>query len=239
MNPQLPLALCLRPPLSLEDFIAGPNAPALAAIRSLLTGGEQTQIYVSGGPASGKTHLLVGACEDWDSRVGGTGGGAVYLSLGDHADYRVELLDGLEQHGLIAVDDLQAIAGVADWEEALFVFYNRARAAGCRLLLAGSGGPSVLPLRLADLRSRLAWGLSYQLQPLDDRDKTRLLQRQAERRGLILPGEVARYILDRHSRDLPSLLALLERLDRASLAERRRLTLPFVRAEMAQTAGGR
>lgn len=240
MNPQLPLAIGLRPVMRLGEFVVGSNAQPVAALQAMLDGGEQSQIFLGGAPASGKTHLLVGACEVWEREEHGdrddrvSTGRSVYIPLCGHADYRPELLEGLEQHGLIAIDDLQAIAGRDDWELALFNLYNRARAAGCRLLLAADRGPTALPVRLADLGSRLAWGLSFQLQPLSDDDKLGLLQRQAERRGLELSGEAARYILDRHSRDLPSLLALLERLDQASLAEQRRLTLPFVRAQLTR-----
>ena len=235
MSPQLPLALGLRPSLSLADFVAGPNAQPLAALEAMIDGGGQPQIFLGGGPASGKTHLLVGACGAWDgAEAAGRRPGTVYLSLHAHADYRPELLEGLEGHGLIAIDDLQAIAGRDDWEQALFILYNRARAAGCRLLLAADRGPAAVPIGLPDLRSRLTWGLSFQLQPLADRDKLQVLQRHAARRGLTLPDEAGRYILDRHSRDLPSLLHLLEGLDRASLAEQRRLTLPFVRDQLSR-----
>lgn len=235
MSPQLPLALAMRPGLVLEQFVAGPNAQLLAELQALLAGGQRHQIFIGGGPASGKTHLLVGACAAWEQRAAASGPGnrAVYVSLRAYADYEPELLEGLERHGLIALDDLQAVGGDDRWERALFGLYDRARANGCRLLLAANQGPAALPIRLADLRSRLAWGLSFQLRPLADADKLELLRGQAERRGLQLPEEVARYILDRHDRDLPALLALLERLDRASLAEQRPLTVPFVRRHLA------
>ncbi|MGB5742669.1 MAG: DnaA/Hda family protein, partial [Sedimenticolaceae bacterium] len=90
------------------------------------------------------------------------------------------------------------------------------------------------PLSLPDLRSRLASGLTLALQPLDDRGRLALLQCLAARHALNLPDEVGRYLLTRSSRDPGDLIAIIQRLDQASLAEQRRLTIPFVRGLLQQ-----
>ncbi|MGA8005383.1 MAG: DnaA/Hda family protein, partial [Burkholderiales bacterium] len=96
------------------------------------------------------------------------------------------------------------------------------------VLAAGDAPPGQLALR-DDLRSRLGWGLVYQLKALTDEDKARHLRAEAERRGLRISDEVIRYLLSRLPRDLPSLNAALELLDRYSLAHQRHITLPLVR----------
>ncbi len=93
--------------------------------------------------------------------------------------------------------------------------------------------PAALNLGLPDLVSRLGWGPVFQLQPLDDEGKRAALQLRARQRGMELPDEVAVYLLRRSPRDMDSLFELLQRLDVASLAAQRRLTIPFVRALIA------
>jgi DnaA family protein len=138
-----------------------------------------------------------------------------------------------ENPGLVVADDVQALDGEA--QQALFVAINRAREGHAPVLAAGDGPPARLALR-EDLRSRLGWGLVYQLKPLADADKARHLSSEAARRGLQLPPEVAAFILTRLPRDLTSLNDLLDRLDRESLARKRPLTVPLVRETLAEMA---
>jgi len=143
------------------------------------------------------------------------------------------MLEGLEQQAVVTVDDVHAIAGQAAWEEALFHLFNRLREAGNRLVVSARGAPAALNLQLPDLVSRLGWGPVFQLQPLDDDGKRAALQLRARQRGMELPDEVAWYLLRRSPRDMDSLFELLQRLDVASLAAQRRLTIPFVRGLIA------
>jgi DnaA family protein len=102
-------------------------------------------------------------------------------------------------------------------------------------LFSADCGPAALPLGLPDLRTRLAWGLTLAIAPLDDAGRQELLQALAARRGLELPIEVARYLLERAPRHPKDLVSLIDALDRASLAEQRRLTVPFVREHLPRT----
>jgi DnaA family protein len=97
------------------------------------------------------------------------------------------------------------------------------------MVFSADRGPAALALALPDLRSRLSWGLTLVVQGLDDNGRLELLHALAARRALKMPEEVARYLLDRSPRHTRDLIAIVERLDRASLAEQRRLTVPFVR----------
>jgi DnaA family protein len=110
----------------------------------------------------------------------------------------------------------------------VYAAINAARQGEPPVLAAGAQPPAQLVLR-EDLRTRLAWGLVYQLKPLADADKALHLRAEAARRGLRLPDEVLAYLLNRLPRDLGSLTGVLEALDRYSLAAKRPLTVPLVR----------
>jgi DnaA family protein len=115
----------------------------------------------------------------------------------------------------------------------LFNAINEARQSGGRVLAAGNAPPAQLPLR-EDLKSRLAWGLVYQVKPLTDEERRVFLRGEAERRGLHLPDEVVAYLLTRMRRDLHSLTAILDRLDQASLELKRPITLPLLREALKE-----
>ena len=214
---QLPLQLQLRDSATFDNFLEEGNELALQALRA--GGGES--LYLWGPPGCGKSHLLQAACHASPT--------AVYLPLGGIEGAQPALFDGLEAIPVVAIDDLGVIAGDPEWEIALFHLYNRIREAGGRLLCAADHSPAALGLALPDLVTRLGWGLVFRLQILSDAGRRRALQRRARRRGFELPDEVADYLLRRQPRDMNSLFVLLERLDEASLAAQRRLTIPFVR----------
>lgn len=125
-----------------------------------------------------------------------------------------------------AVDDVEKLDEAA--QIALFNAINEARQSGGRVLAAGNAPPAQLPLR-ADLKSRLAWGLVYEVKPLSDEERAQYLRSEAERRGMRLSGEVVSYLLTRLRRDLHTLGAMLDRLDQVSLEEKRSITVPLVR----------
>ncbi|TAN54423.1 MAG: DnaA regulatory inactivator Hda [Betaproteobacteria bacterium] len=134
---------------------------------------------------------------------------------------------------LVVADDVERFDEAQ--QRALFIRINEARDSGGAILAAGNAPPAQLPLR-EDLRSRLAWGLVYHLQPLTDVERVHYLQSEAARRGMRLGDEVARYLLNHVRRDLPSLGAILDRVDRLSLEQQRAVTLPLVRAALKAAA---
>lgn len=219
--PQLPLGVGLKDDATFANFLAGPNSEAVAVLQAE----AERALYLWGGWGSGRTHLLQAACH----ACAAAGGAPAYLPLSEFKSLDPAVLEGLEAAPLVTLDDVQAVAGRGDWEAALFDLYNRVREAGGRLVAVADAPPAGLGLALPDLASRLGWGPVYHLQPLDDDQKMAALRARAGRRGLELGEEVVRYLLRRCPRDLHSLFALLERLDHASLAAQRRLTIPFVR----------
>lgn len=219
-SPQLPLRISLRDSANFANFLTGENAVVSHALQQ----GDEPFIYLWGGEGAGKTHLLQAACH----AVTEAGGTAIYLPLAE-AGFMPQMLEGMEQMSLVCLDELQAIAGKEEWEQALFHLYNRLRDSGNRLIAAADVAPAGLGLGLPDLVSRLGWGPVYQLQSLSDEEKAAALQLRAANRGMEMPPEVASYLMSRASRDMHELFALLERLDEISLAAQRKLTIPFVR----------
>ncbi|MBB2497288.1 DnaA regulatory inactivator Hda [Aquipseudomonas ullengensis] len=225
---QLPLGVRLRDDATFANYYPGANAAALGYVERLCeadAGWTESLIYLWGGEGVGRSHLLQAACLRFEQR----GESVVYLPLAEVADFGPEMLDNLEQCELVCLDDLDAVVGRADWEEALFHLFNRLRDSGRRLLLAAAAAPRELPLGLADLQSRLTLALVFQLHSLSDEDKLRALQLRASRRGLHLTDDVGRFILTRGERSMSALFELLERLDQASLQAQRKLTIPFLK----------
>ncbi|HEX2333503.1 MAG TPA: DnaA/Hda family protein [Burkholderiales bacterium] len=178
-----------------DNYVAGPNAEAVAAVRAFAArGAREAVMYLWGEPGSGRTHLLRAAAK--------------------------------VNRDLLIADDVEKLDAPA--QQRLFAAINAAREGAAPVLATGSRPPADLALR-EDLRTRLAWGLVYQLKPLTDAEKALHLRAQAARRGLRLSDEVLAYLLSRLPRDLASLNAVLEALDRYSLATKRPVTLPLVR----------
>ena len=221
---QLPLEVNLRDDATLDNFLALPRVePLLSALRAQLEPGGEAIIYLYGPPGSGKTHLTQASCHLSDA-------GTLYLPLKELGQYpAAEVLQGVEQLDRVCIDDLHAVLGDAQWERALFNLYNSARELGCRLVVAADAAPRALAVGLDDLRSRLSWGIVYQLAQGDDSEKASILQFRAARRGLSLSTEVASYIVSRAPRPMEQLLDVLDVLDSASLSEQRALSIPFVK----------
>lgn len=222
---QLPLGVRLRAGATFANYYPGSNQEAIALLQHVLSSGEESCVYLWGVAGTGKTHLLQATCHLADAHSSAV----AYLPLGDAAQFSPALLEDLEQLPLIAIDDVDRIAGNLEWETALFHLYNRVREEGGRLVMAARGNPTSLAFGLADLRSRLGWGLVLQLHELSDDDKAYALRLQARQRGMEMPSEVAAFLLRRCRRDMAALFSLLNELDHATLAAQRKLTVPFVK----------
>ncbi|MFW5450946.1 MAG: DnaA regulatory inactivator Hda [Methylophagaceae bacterium] len=222
---QLPLGLNPQHVYQLSNFHFS-QAELQQALRDFCDLSTIDFLYLWGEAASGKSHLLIALME----QIQQSGKRTVYLPLADLVGTTSpEVLLSLEQLDLLCIDELETIAGLKDWEEAIFHCFNRLQNTGCQLVIASTSSPAMSKIQLADLRSRLATGLIYQLETLNDDAKQQALIVQAQSRGLDLAEEVVHYLLRHHSRDMRELMALLQRLDKASMIEKRRLTIPFVR----------
>lgn len=226
MSQQLPLAMQLHPQKYLQDFFWQTNQELKQFLLAFL-GQEylETFLYVWGGAGCGKTHLLQASCQAMPHTKS-----VAYCPLSILQKWGPESLEGMDDYALIALDDLDVIAGDPLWEEALFHFYNRIRNnAETKLIVSSHFSPTSSPIHLPDLRSRLSWGMVYQIHPLDDETKICVLQQEALKRGFVLSSEVAIFLLKRYSRNLHRLHQLLDQLDKASLIAKRKVTIPFIK----------
>jgi len=219
---QLVLPLRLADHAVFDSFFALGNETLVATLAEVAAGRGDHGCWLWGAPATGKTHLLQAVCDR-------AGDGSVYVPLSMFVGAGPAILDGLAGRQLVCIDDVDAVAGDADWEIALFDLYNQIVDAGGQLVVSASSAPRESAFELADLRSRLSRLPVFQLQSLDDEQRVAALQLRARHRGLKLPGETAHYLLKRSKRDMASLFDVLDKLDLESLRAQRRLTIPFVR----------
>lgn len=217
---QLPLAVRLRDLAVFDTFEPGPNGAVVAVLADPAAAGPG--VWLWGPEGSGKTHLLQAACA---SRAG-----AAYLPAADLVTAGPAGLEGWQDRALVCIDDVDLLAGQADWELALFALFNQLWEQGGCLAVSAQAGPAATSFALPDLSSRLTWGGVFRLEPLSDEDRVAALRRRAAQRGLELPEDAARYLLRRLPRDMRALCGWLDTLDTASLAAGKRLTLPFVRS---------
>lgn len=225
MNTQLALAIKLNDEATLTDFNWENNALLQQQLQRMLTFKEDRLLYLWGAKGCGKSHLLQACCQAVNS-----GHSTIYLPLTLLQEWGPQAIEGIEEQALICIDDIDVIANDPCWEEALFHLYNRVKDEEKGLLIiSGNQAPTVSPIRLADLRSRLSWGLVIQLNELSDEEKINTLQQHALKRGFELPESVAQFLLNRCSRNMHDLHQLLNLLDDASLAAHRKITIPFVK----------
>jgi DnaA family protein len=210
-----------------QSYYPGGNGEVLGALRHLSAFASAQSVYLWGPIGCGKSHLLQAMCHAASTS---SGRAVSYLPLQEAAVHGPQICEGLESCAMVCIDDLEAVGGDHDWEHGLFALFNRLRDAGRTLVVSGTVAPRASPIVLADLRSRLEWGLVYQLRPLTDEDKRGLLLERGRLRGLTLEAGVVDYVLRHHSRDVCSLCAFMERLDKASLSAHRHVTIPFVKS---------
>ena len=226
-RPETQLTLRLTPQeiFSIDNFIFGSEELDLI-VDIFCQEAKPDFLYLWGESGVGKTHLSL-AIREQMQRYGWQ---VSYINLRELRDTaQPDVLPSLMQSDVLCLDDVQAISGNTAWEESFFHCFNNLRERQQKLLICAEQNPGQINIGLPDLRSRLATGLVYQLPSMNDALKQQALISHAQSRGLILPEEVAHFLLRHYSRDMPSLMLVLQRLDKASLQAQRRLTIPFVR----------
>jgi DnaA family protein len=228
MSKQLALAIQPNDEITLANFSWASNALLEQQLQALLSFSGERFLYLWGMPGSGKSHILQASCQAFNST-----NRASYLPLALLKDWGVQVLENLDEQTLICIDDIHLIAGCPLFEEGLFHLYNRIREnENALLILSGRYAPANMPIKLPDLRSRLSGGLVMQLNELNDDEKIEVLIRHANQRGFELTTTVAQFLINRFSRNMHNLYAILKQLDESSLAARRKITIPFVKAAL-------
>jgi DnaA family protein len=225
---QFALKLALNRQPDFDNFVVGDNQALLHHLRHCASSNASEFLYLWGESGCGKSHLLMALCNQFSHN-------SFYLSLrAIQETLTVNVLEGLDQFSLVCLDDIDAIAGKANWEQALFTCYNKIRDNGGYLVVSARQHPRALPVVLNDLKSRLMWGACYQLQALDDTRKQQLLINLAKDKGITLQPEVASYMINRCPRETTRLLELLDELDAYSLSRQQQITIPLLRNWLQQ-----
>jgi DnaA-homolog protein len=214
---QLALTLAPPPAPALDNFFPGRNVELLTLLGNLVAGRDvERSIYLWGDAGSGRSHLLRATI----AALNTAGLVCLHVSQGDPIPAPSAELRA------VAVDDIETLD--ARNQRAFFNLYNQLRERAGIVLAAGDAPPARLRLR-PELVTRLGWGLVYQVQGLTDDEKALALKRHATSRSFDLPDGVIDYLLRHLSRDLPSLMSVLDALDRHSLEAKRPITLPLLK----------
>ncbi|NVK57390.1 MAG: DnaA regulatory inactivator Hda [Alteromonadaceae bacterium] len=242
---QLPLPVTLPDDETFTSFVAGENNQVATLLHciaahspdwrgepalSLLDAASIPLVNLIGSAGRGKSHLLYAVCHQLASREIPH----AYVNLKDVVSLSPSVLDALEQLPVVCLDNLEAITGNDAWEEALFDLINRISETRIGvLIIASQVSAQSSAIKLPDLRSRISAGLTYQLKPLNDELRAKVLSSRARQRGLSLSVQALHYLLNHSQRDLPSLMALLDRLDQRSLQEQKKISVALVKRELS------
>lgn len=210
----------------LNEFVWGENLVLKHHLEHILENVDDKFVYIWGPQGSGKSHLLQTICNQYDQSLS-----SIYVPLSMWDVLSPQSLENLEQQDIVCIDDIQMIAKKALWEEAIFHLFNRIRdKKNTLLIIAGSHPPQLLGLGLADLCSRLQWGLTWYLKEPADEFKINIIIKTAEKKGFVITEAVAQYLLSHYDRNLNKLMDILEQVDKASLeAQRKKISVRFLK----------
>jgi DnaA-homolog protein len=221
---QLTLGVQLKERATFASFLTARNGELVAHLRQVATSTPGGATWIAGPHTAGKSHLLQAVCAATPA-----GRRAAYLPLESLLPFGAGALDGAEQLAVACYDDVQAVAGLDDWEQRLFSLWQRSIEQGSTLLFAAREAPAQVPFSLADLKSRLSSSAVFAVRELNDEEQLEALYLRAQLRGFELPAETARYLQRRFPRDMRSLCEVLDTLDDAAFAAQRRITVPFIK----------
>jgi len=230
---QLALSVQLPDDETFDSFKSMANQGVVAQLKAFIETSNNEEhhrgivaphgFYLFGLSGVGKSHLLH-ASSSYAATLN-----LLCLSFSELTHLSVEVLDGLEHIDVICLDDIHIIAGDKQWQQAVFDLYNRLVEQNKKMIITGDQSVQQLAITLPDLVSRLSWGFVEQVKVLSDDEKSTALQYRAQQRGLLLSNEVVKFLLNRLSRDMGSLIESLDILDKASIIEQRKITIPFIK----------
>jgi DnaA family protein len=225
MAQQLPLHFEFRANQTFNDFFPGSNQEIVTHLQHCIAGIGEQQVFLWGKSGQGKTHLLQACCHQAQNQ----NLSSFYFDLANAKRPDPLMLSGLDQYDVVCFDNIEHIAGNSAWELAFFNFFNQHRDSGHKLIVSASSAPNDIGIQLPDLKTRLNWGLTLKIQSLADNDRIAALIFKADQMGFEIAPQTGRFLLTHYDRDLAGLWALLEKLDKASLAAKRKLTIPFLK----------
>jgi len=224
---QLPLEFEFQSNQSFNTFYPGNNEEVINHLQHFFSHDEQ-QIFLWGEIGTGKTHLLQAVCQE-SIQQNKT---CFYFSFDSKQLPDTAILNGLESFDVVCFDNIDKIAEDSNWEHAFFNFFNLHRDDNKQLILSANCPPKYLTIQLADLKTRMSWGLTLKIFPLSDVQQLEALIYKANDLGFEIPVNVGKFLMSHYARDLPSVWVLLDKINHATLAAKRKLTIPFLKQIM-------
>ncbi len=225
---QYSLDIALPKFATFETFVDTSEGQLLSELKQLNQTSSQIepkQYFLWGAARTGKTHLLQAICNQFATLEAS----AIYLPMQELIQLDAKILEDMYQHDVVCIDDIEVILGQENWDRKLFNLINELRANNKSIVMTSSINPNEAKVSFSDLASRLVWGPVYKLNQLEDEEKAQAIQVHAKARGLELSPEVCGYLLKRFPRELDKLIELLDELDKQSLVQQRKVTVPFVK----------
>jgi len=225
---QYSLDIALPKFATFETFIDTSDSQLLSVLKQLAQESlsEPRQYFLWGSSCTGKTHLLQAIC----NHQANTQQNAIYLPMKELVGQQATILNDMQQLDVLCIDDLDVVLGDKEWDRQLFLLINELRANNKSIVMTASQNPHDAMVSFPDLASRLVWGSVYKLNLLEDDEKSRAIQEHAKVRGLEVSDEVCSFLLKRFPRDLNKLIGLLDKLDKESLVQQKKVTVPFVKS---------
>jgi DnaA family protein len=224
MAKQLLLNIKLNDQSHFENFYFKKNALVIHTLKNFFHASENF-IYLWGKTGVGKTHLLQACCHTYQRK----NRPIIYLPLKNYHMFSPDILKGLDQVDLVCLDDVDMVSEQPMWAESLFHCYNTLQQHGKKFIISATTPPKHLICALEDLKSRYMQGLILSLHELSDTEKFEAIKIRIKNRGLIMGDDAITFLIHHHTRNLKSLLHILDQLEEASLRQQRRLTIPFIK----------
>jgi DnaA family protein len=224
-SPQIPFQFGDFQKNDLASFISGENQNLIKLINRISNKESMHVLYLWGESGTGKTHLLQAACKEAseaDLHV-------AYIPLKQIEELSAEMLHDLGELDLVCIDDIECVAGQIEWQQGLTWLYNELKDNNHSLIISGKKSPTNNELELDDLKSRLSSDQVIKIKSPDEELKIKILKQKANERSFELSDEVIEFLIRRVERDLGSLIEVLDKIDHASLAAKRKITIPFVK----------
>lgn len=231
-NSQQALNLQLSQANTFETYYSGSDPTLISVLKNVATGVlEEPQIFLWGVADTGKTHVLQSMCRlasEAHKR-------AMYIPIKELSSQDPASIGELQDLDLVCIDDVHVIAKNTPWEKALFNFINHHRSQKTTMVISSLYAPTDNLFELPDLNSRAVWGPVYKLTPLAEEYMDDALCFHAKVRGLELSSEVRNYLLTHYQRDVSTMVGIIDVLDKASLQEQRKVTIPFLKKTLTKT----
>ncbi|KMT66371.1 DnaA regulatory inactivator Hda [Catenovulum maritimum] len=233
MKQQLTIDFALQLEATFEHFFAADNQVLIDNLKQFVETESDIPskqlFYIHGGKGAGKSHVLQALCHFADQKDKL----AQYLPANQLLDMSPEFTLGLENCELLLIDDVQLFQHSPIWQTTIFDLINRCIEAGNKIIFTANKPADQIDFTLPDLVSRLNWGQKWPLYALDDEQRKAMLTLRSQARGIPMSDELANFIVLRCQQDNASILSCLDKLDKESLLEKRKITIPFVKSVMS------